>query len=145
MTPRVRWLLAGLVGVVLTLALNRLGIWWLGASTLPSDAFYDGSCAFLTLAIPSFVAGLVIGLIAREQSLNVAAITFLLFCTLGFVHPFWRIPLVSARSAHSGGMHYFLYNPIVALAFAALGAWLMGQFVTGKWTLADEAPVSPPE
>ncbi len=91
--------------------------------------------AFLTLLIPAFLGGLALGWVAREQGLNVAAATFLLFCAVGLPHPFWRIPPVSSHSAHSGGMHYFLYSPLVALAFASLGAWLVSQFATGKWTL----------
>lgn len=138
-----RCLLAALAGVALTLLLNRIGVWWLGANDFSSDSFYDGCAAFLTLSLPAFLAGLVVGFLAREQGLNVAALTFVLFCAAGFVHPFWRIPPVSPESVHSGGMHYFLYNPLVALAFAALGAWLASQFATGKWTLADEQPVSP--
>ena len=140
-----RWLLAAVAGVGLTLLLNRLGVWWLGATDFASDSFYDGCAAFLTLTLPAFLAGLVVGFLAREQGLNVAALTFALFCAAGFVRPFWRIPPVSPESAHSGGMHYFLYSPLVALAFAALGAWLASQFATGKWTLADPQPVSPQE
>lgn len=140
-----RWVLAAIAGVVLTLLLNRIGVWWLGANDFSSDSFYDGCAAFLTLPLPAFLSGLTVGFLAREQGLNVAALTFALFCAVGFVHPFWRIPPVSPESAHSGGMHYFLYNPLVALAFAALGAWLASQFATGKWTLVDEQPVSPQE
>jgi hypothetical protein len=143
--PWARWLLAAVAGVGLTLLLNRLGVWWLGATDFASDSFYDGCAAFLTLTLPAFLAGLAVGFLAREQGLNVAALTFALFCAAGFVRPFWRIPPVSPESAHSGGMHYFLYNPLVALAFAALGAWLASQFATGKWTLADPQPVSPQE
>jgi len=143
--PWVRWLLAALAGVALTLLLNRIGVWWLGATDFASDSFYDGCAAFLTLSLPAFLAGLAVGFLAREHGLNAAAVTFALFCAAGFVHPFWRIPPVSPESAHSGGMHYFLYNPLVALAFAALGAWLASQFATGKWTLADPQPVSPQE
>jgi len=143
--PWVRWLLAAVAGVALTLLLNRAGVWWLGATDFSSDSFYDGCAAFLTLSLPAFLAGLVVGFLAREQGLNVAALTFALFCAVGFVHPFWRIPPVSPESAHSGGMHYFLYNPLVALAFGSLGAWLASQFATGKWTLADPQPVSPQE
>ncbi len=145
MRPWARWLLAAVAGVGLTLLLNRLGVWWLGATDFASDSFYDGCAAFLTLTLPAFLAGLVVGFLAREQGLNVAALTFALFCAAGFVRPFWRIPPVSPESAHSGGMHYFLYSPLVALAFAALGAWLASQFATGKWTLADPQPVSPQE
>ena len=145
MKPPVRWVLAAAIGVALTLLLNRIGVWWLGATDFSSDSFYDGCAAFLTLTLPAFLAGLVVGFVAREQALNVAAIAFAVFCAFGFVHPFWRIPPVSPESAHSGGMHYFLYSPLVALAFGTLGAWLAGQFATGKWTLADPQPVSPQE
>lgn len=145
MRPPVRLFLAAFAGVTLTLLLNRVGVWWLGATLFTSDSFYDGCAAILTLALPAFLAGLVVGFLAREQGLNVSAIAFILFCARGFVRPFWRIPPVSPESVHSGGMHYFLYNPLVALAFAALGAWLASQFATGKWTLADPQPVSPQE
>ena len=138
-----RWLGAGLAGIALTLLLNRLGVWWLGATIFTSDSFYDGCAAFLTLLIPSLVGGLVIGFLAREHALNVAAMTFAVFCAAGFTHPFWRIPPVSPESVHSGAMHYFLHSPLVALAFGSLGAWGASQFATGKWTLADEQPVSP--
>ena len=143
MKPPLRWVLAATVGVALTLMLNLLGVWWLGATEFASDSFYDVCAAFMTLTLPALLAGLAVGFIAREQGLNVGALTFALFCAFGFVHPFWRIPLVSPESAHSGGMHYFLYSPLVALAFGSLGAWAASQFATGKWTLADEQPVSP--
>ena len=145
MKPPVRWVLAAVAGVALTLLLNRIGVWWLGANDFASDSFYDGCAAFLTLTLPAFLAGLVVGFVAREQGLNVAALAFAAFCAFGFVHPFWRIPPVSPESTHSGGMHYFLYSPLVALAFGSLGAWGASQFSTGKWTLTDPEPVSPQE
>lgn len=138
-----RWLGAGLAGIALTLLLNRFGVWWLAATLFTSDSFYDGCAALLTLVIPSFLGGLAIGFLAREQGLNVAAMTFAVFCAFGFRHPFWRIPPVAPESIHSGGMHYFLHSPLVALTFGSLGAWVMSQFATGKWTLVDEQPVSP--
>ena len=145
MKPPLRWVLAAITGAALTLLLNWLGVWWLGATEFASDSFYDVCAAFMTLTFPALLAGLAVGFIAREQGLNVGALTFALFCAFGFVHPFWRIPLVSPESAHSGGMHYFLYSPLVALAFGSLGAWAASQFATGKWTLADAQPVSPQE
>ena len=138
-----RRLFAALLGVGVTLLLNHLGIWWLRETIFETDSFYDGSAALLTLALPALFGGIALGLMAREDGLNVAAVTFMLFCAVGLVHPFWRIPRVSFHSAHSGGMHYFLYNPLVALAFAALGAWGASQLATGKWTLADEQPIIP--
>ena len=145
MRPPLRWLLAAAAGVTLTLLLNRLGVWWLGATDFASDSFYDGCAAFLTLSLPAFLAGLVIGFVAREHALNVAALTFAVFCAFGLAHPFWRVPPVSPESVHSGGMHYFLTSPFVALAFGSLGAWGASQLATGKWTLADAQPVSPQE
>ena len=143
--PAVVWIVAGSLGIALTLLLNRLGVWWLGATVFTSHSFYDGNAAFLTLLIPALIGGLPIGFLAREQGLAVAVASFLAFSVLGFVHPFWRIPPVSAESAHSGGIHYFLHNPLVALAFGSLGAWAASQFATGKWTLADPEPVVPQE
>lgn len=139
-----RLLAAGLAGVAVTLAANALSVVWLGAAVFATNAFYDGCALFLTLALPSLVGGVVLGAMAREWGLQTAAGTFLLFCLAGLLwHPFWRIPLVSPQSVHSGLMHYFLYNPLVALAFGALGAWFASQFVTGRFSLADREPVSP--
>lgn len=139
-----KWLLAGAAGIASTLLLNALGTVWLNATVFQSDALYDGSAALLTLLLPSVFGGLPIGFIARSQGLNVAAAAFGLFCGVGFVHPFWRIPLVSPEAVHSGAIHYFLYSPLVALAFGSLGAWVASQFATGVWTLNDSEPVSPP-
>lgn len=138
-----RWLLAGGVGLALTLFFNWLGFCWLGATVFGTDALYDGSAAIVTLALPALLGGIGLGLTAREAGLNVAAATFALFCAAGFLHPFWRIPAVSPASAHSGAMHYFLQSPLVVLAFGTLGAWAASQFATGRWTLADEQPISP--
>jgi len=142
--PIGRWLLSGLAAVGLTLLLNRFDVWWLGATVFTTDSFYDGCAALMTLAIPALLGGALGGFIARADALNAAAITFVLFCFAGFLRPFWRIPPVSPEAAHSGAIHYFLYSPLVALAFGALGAWAAGQFATGKWTLADAEPVVPP-
>ncbi len=138
------WLLAGASGLALTLGLNALGVAWLNGTVFESDALYDGSAALLTLLLPSLFGGLPIGFIARAQGLNIAAAAFGLFCVAGFVHPFWRIPLVSPEAVHSGAIHYFLYSPLVALAFGSLGAWVASQFSTGAWKLADAEPVLPP-
>ncbi|MGI4792304.1 MAG: hypothetical protein ACRYFS_26050 [Janthinobacterium lividum] len=144
MKPPLTWLLAGASGIALTLLLNALGIWWLGATVFLSNAAYDGSAVFATLLLPSLFGGLPIGFLARRQGLNVAAASFGLFCLIGFIHPFWRIPLVSPEAVHSGAIHYFLYSPLVALAFGSLGAWVASQFSTGAWTLVDPEPISPP-
>ena len=139
-----RGLIAGVSGLALTLLLNTLGVAWVNGTVFESDALYDGSAALLTLLLPSLFGGLPIGFIARRDGLNTAAVTFGLFCMAGFVHPFWRIPLVSPEAVHSGAIHYFLYSPLVALAFGTLGAWVASQFTTGVWKLADAEPVLPP-
>ena len=138
------WLMAGVSGLALTLVLNALGVAWLNGTVFETNALYDGSAALLTLLLPSLFGGLPVGFLARAQGLNVAAVTFGLFCVAGFVHPFWRIPLVSPEAVHSGAIHYFLYSPLVALAFGTLGAWVASQFSTGAWKLADAEPVLPP-
>lgn len=144
MKPPLLWVVAGASGLALTLLLNALGVAWLSGTVFESDALYDGSAALLTLLLPSLFGGLPVGFIARTQGLNVAAVAFGLFCAVGFVHPFWRIPLVSPEAVHSGAIHYFLYSPLVALAFGSLGAWVAAQFSTGTWKLADAEPVLPP-
>lgn len=144
MKPPLRWCLAGASGLALTLGLNALGVAWLNGTVFESDALYDGSAALLTLLLPSLFGGLPLGFLARAQGLNVAAVTFGLFCVVGFVHPFWRIPLVSPEAVHSGAIHYFLYSPLVALAFGTLGAWVASQFAVGAWKMADAEPVLPP-
>ena len=143
MKPPLLWVIAGASGLALTLLLNALGVAWLNGTVFESDALYDGSAALLTLLLPSLFGGLPIGFLARAQGLNVAAVTFGLFCTVGFVYPFWRIPLVSPEAVHSGAIHYFLYSPLVVLAFGTLGAWVASQFSTGTWKLADAEPVLP--
>ena len=136
---------AGAVALGLTLffAVNAIGCWWLRASVFASDAFYDGCVAILTLALPAFVGGLAIGLVAGARGVRVSLAAFAVLGIGSIFHPVWRVPLVSPHSAHSGAMHYFLHNPIVALTFGALGAWLMSQFVTGRFRLADAQPVLP--
>ena len=142
--PLLLWALAGASGIALTLLLNAASVAWLNATIFETDALYDGSAVLGTLLLPSLLGGLPIGVLARRQGLNVAAATFGLFCLIGFAHSFWRIPLVSPEAAHSGLIHYFLYSPLVALAFGTLGAWAASQFSTGAWKLADAEPVSPP-
>ena len=144
MPPLLRCGLAGASGVALTLLLNALGIVWLSGTVFESDALYDGSACLLTLLLPSLLGGLPVGFLARRDGLTAAAVTFGLFSAVGFIYPFWRIPLVSPEAAHSGLIHYFLHSPLVALAFGTLGAWAASQFSTGTWKLADAEPVLPP-
>lgn len=143
MKRTLRLIAAGIVGLALTLGINAVGIAWMRASQFAGDASYDGYALFLTLAIPALLGGIAIGLIAARQGLYVAAISFVLFCGAGLFRPFWSIPLVSPESTHSGLMHYFLYNPLVALAFGSLGAWVASQFAVGNWKLADREPIDP--
>jgi hypothetical protein len=139
-----RWVLAGAAGLAATVLLNILAVWWLGATLFSDPAFYDGCAALLTLAIPAFAGGLLMGLLAREAGQNVSAIAFALFTIVGFAHRFWLVPPVSPYSAHSRLMHFLLYWPLIALACGALGGWLGQQFATGKYTLADrETPRIP--
>ncbi len=134
---------AGALGLAVFFAVNAAGVWWLRATEFASDAFYDGCAALLTLVLPALVGGAASGLIARGAGLFVAVGTFALFCVVGFLHPLWRIPLVSPHSVRSGLMHYLLYNPLPALAFGALGGWLGAQFSTGRFSLADSKPILP--
>ncbi|MBV9850847.1 MAG: hypothetical protein JO250_14330 [Armatimonadetes bacterium] len=138
--PLPRLLLAAVLGLALTLAANAVACVWIRATLFDTAAFRDGSAALVTLVLPSFAGGLVLGLVARDAALNVAAAAFALFCVVGFLHPLWRVPDVSR---HTPVMHYFLYSPLVALAFGALGGWLGGQFATGKFTLEDRQPITP--
>ena len=86
------------VGIVLTLAANAIAMVWMQATLFDGDAFHDGYAAILTLAFPAFLGGLALGLIARASALNVASVAGLLFCVLGFLHPFWRVPAVSRHT-----------------------------------------------
>jgi hypothetical protein len=138
-----RILLAVPLGIAVTLLANLLGFLWIRGTDFADNAFYDGSALCLTLLIPSLLGGVVMGLVARGAAFSAAAVTFGIFTVIGLWHPFWRIPRVSPQSAHSGLMHYFLYNPLVALAFGTLGAWLTAQFTTGRWTLTDAEPIIP--
>ena len=135
-----RLLLAAVLGLAVTLAANAIGVVWLGATLFENNGFHDGFAAIVTLAFPALLGGLALGLIARTFALNVAAAVGALFCVGGFLHPFWRIPPVSQ---HTPPMHFFLFSPLVVLAFISLGGWLGGQFGTGHFTLADKQPVTP--
>lgn len=139
-----RSIVAGLAGLAVFFAVNAVGIAWLRDAIFEADAYYDGFALFLTLIVPSLLGGLLAGWLGREHGLPVAALAFLPVMLSGLIHPLWRIPPVSPHSARSGLMHYFLYNPLVALAFGALGGWLGSQFATGRFTLADAEPVLPP-
>ncbi len=135
-----RLILAAALGIAVTLAANAIAIIWMRATIFESDGFHDGFAAIITLAFPSLLGGLVLGWIARAHALNVAVVTFAVFCVAGSLHPFWRIPGVSR---HTPLLHYFLFSPLVALAFGALGGWLGGQFAVGRFVLADKQPFTP--
>lgn len=123
---------------------NWLDVWWLGATDFASDAFYDGSAALVTLALPALLAGLVIGLWGKSRAVMRAVMLFAVLGGVNLLHPLWRVPLVSPHSAHSGAMHYFLHSPFVLVTFGTLGAWLAGQLASGRWTLTDKEPVALP-
>lgn len=138
-----RLLLAVTLGVALFFAVNAFGGWWLRATVFASDAFYDGCAAILTLALPAFIGGLAIGFLTGARGVAVSLAVFAGVGAISLMHPLWRVPLVSPHSVHSGAMHYFLHNPIVALTFGAAGAWLAAQFVLGRFRLADAQPITP--
>jgi hypothetical protein len=139
----VRLLVAAAAALATTAAGNAVTVAWLRGTDFDSNAFYDGCCALLTLVIPSLAGGTVAAVIARAQFGPASFLAFLLFSVAGLIHPFWQIPRVSPQSAHSLGMHYFLYNPLVTLPFGMASAWITGQLITGKWRLEDDKPVLP--
>lgn len=144
MTTGARELGAAAAGLAATLTVNALGVAWLRGTDFTDSGFADGWAALLTLLVPSFLGGLLVGLMTKDRAVPVAAVAFGLFCLLGLVHPFWQIPLVSPRMADNRLMHFLLYVPFVVLAAGAGGAWVGGQFAVGKWTLADRHPVPMP-
>lgn len=140
---------AGLIGVITLVALNGAVYMFLnpmsiGSETLQDqrgyESFYDGSVALLTLAIPSFLGGLLISKIAGASAARVSQCAFAIAAVVGLVHRFWQVPMVTAHSAHSAFMFYMLRNPLVILAFGSLGGWLGGEFASGRFTLADREP-----
>ena len=135
---------AALLALLTFFLANRLGVGWLGATDFASDAFYDGCAAIVTLALPSLLAGTVLGLGAKSRAVTLAVMLFAVLGVVNVLHPLWRVPLVSPHSVHSGVMHYFLHSPLVVLTFGTLGAWLAGQFAAGRWTLTDKEPVALP-
>lgn len=141
---------AGIAGIATMVALNAaayaflkpvtIGADTLGASEASYDSFYDGCVALLTLALPSFLGGLVISRFAKSSAQAVSIIAFVVAAVVGAVHPYWQVPMVSPHSEHSGFMYYMLCNPIVILAFGTFGGWLGGEFATGRFTFADREP-----
>ena len=140
MRPALRLLGAGLLGLLLFFAANRVAVWWLGATAFSEDSFYDGCCGVLTLAAPALLGGFVLGLLARGQGLNVAAAAFLLVCLAGFLHPVWRVPPVSAHAPDA----LLLVQPAGRIGVRCARRLAGGQFATGKFTLADREPVTMP-
>jgi len=130
-------------GTLVFVVVNMLGIKWLRGSEFSSPAFYDGFAAFLTLALPAFLAGLTLGFLIPERRVLLAWPVFGMLAVVSLAHPLWHIPPVSPQSAHSGAMHYFLHSPFCLFTFGLLGAWLAEQFALGRFKLADDTPVSP--
>ena len=146
MKPPVVWIVAGAVGVALTLLLNRLGVWWLGATVFTSHSFYDGNAAFLTLLIPALIGGLPIGFLAREQGLArrrrrlPGVLRAGLHCTLsGASRRSPRSRRTAAGYTTSCTTRSWLWR---------LGRWGRGRRHSSrrvKWTLTDPEPVVPQE
>ena len=142
-------ILAAAAGIATLIALNFATFMFLnpmsiGSETLQDqrgyESFYDGSVALLTLAIPSFLGGLLISKFAGASAAKVSQCAFTVAAVVGLVHRFWQVPMVTAHSAHSAFMFYMLRNPLVILAFGSLGGWLGGEFASGRFTLADREP-----
>lgn len=134
---------AAATGMLVLLAVNRAGVWWLCGSQFSTNAFYDGWAACLTLALPAFLGGLCLSFIAPARRIMLAFIVFGMLSLMGSADHWLQVPLVSPQSAHSGAMHYFLHSPLCLLTFGLLGAWLAEQFALGRFTLADKTPVTP--
>ena len=152
MDPR-KSVLAGVAGMAVLLILNFAVYKFLSPMSIGSeqlgdergyDSFYNGSVALLTLALPSFLGGLIMARIVGESSSKVSQITFAVAALIGLIHPYWRIPMVTEHMAHSPFMAYMLKNPLVILAFGSLGGWLGGEFASGRFTLADREPLNMP-
>jgi hypothetical protein len=140
-----RTALAIAVGIAVVWAANAFFVRFISHMLFSDDALHDSAVAVFTLAVPGFCGGLVAGAIVPRSGLTAGAGAGLLLAVVGAVRPFWRTAIVSYHAAHSGLLHYLTHNPIVLLTFAALGGWLAGQFGTGRFTLADAAPVRPDE
>ena len=135
--------LAVAAGLAVTLLANAVGVYWVSNAVLADAGSYDGWAAILTLALPSLLGGVALGLVARAPGMNLAAVTYALFGLAGLLLPLWRVPLVSPQAAHSGLMHFWLHSFAVPLGLGTLGGWLGSQFSTGKFALADREPVVP--
>lgn len=129
---------AGAIGYVL---LNRIGIRWIQDSSFETAAFRDGCTLFLTQLLPAAASGLMVGLLAKRNGALLGISLFTVLAAIGIFFRFWRIPFVSAQSAHNRLLHYFLYSPIVAWAFGSAGAWFGERFSTGDFTIADREPL----
>lgn len=140
-----RTALAIAVGMAVIWAANAFFVRFISHMLFSDDALHDSAVAVFTLAIPGFCGGLAAGAIVPRSGLTAGVGAGLLLAIAGAVRPFWRTAIVSYHAAHSGLLHYLTHNPIVLLTFAALGGWLAGQFGTGRFTLADAAPVRPDE
>lgn len=142
--------IAAAIGLVVLVTMNfavarflapmSIGSETLGGSEQAYDSFYDGCVALLTLAVPSFLGGLLMSRVVGTSASRASLIAFGIAAVIGLIHPFWQVPIVSAHSAHSPFMAYMLRSPLVILAFGTLGGWLGGEFASGRFTLADREP-----
>lgn len=145
--------MAAAAGLMVLVALNfvvskflaplSIGSETLGSSEQAYSSFYDGSVALFTLAVPSFLGGLLMSKFVGASASRASLLAFGIAAVVGLIHPFWQVPIVTSHSARSPFMAYMVHSPLVILAFGSLGGWLGGEFASGRFTLADREPVSP--
>lgn len=148
--PGVRRFLAGVFALAVIVVANWISFVILRSAdtggvdpdSAPSfDSFYDGCIAVTTLALPAFLGGLAIAYVVRARATNVALPTFAIATLVGCVRPYWHVAMVAPEAVHSALMHYMIHSPLVILAFGWLGAWLGGEFASGRFTFADRVPI----
>jgi hypothetical protein len=145
---------AGAVGIAVTLAVNAFAAWFLQCADLQEAvdegvssayfSFYDGCVVLFTLVVPAFLGGLALASIARGEALKVSIAAFGAAAIVGLWHPYWQVRFVSPYAVHNRMVYYMLHNPIVIVAFGTFGAWLGGEFATGRFSLNDREPVHVP-
>jgi len=140
-----RLVVAVIAACIVTIVLNRTGMFLIQQMLFAQDSLRDGSVAMFTLVVPAFCGGLSAGAIAPKSGMTVGLLGGLLAGLIGAVLPVWQHALVSEHSARSALMHYLTTNPIVTVSFATLGGWFAGQFGTGRFRFEDSAPVRPDE
>ena len=140
-----RWVLAAVAGVALTLLLNRIGVWWLGANDFASDSFYDGCAASPDPDAPRLPGGPRRRLRRPRTGAKRCRPCLCRLLRVRLRPPVLAHPAGSPSRPIPAACTTSYTAPLVALAFGSLGAWGASQFSTGKWTLTDPEPVSPQE